>query len=366
MGNNGFLVGILVACCLLLLAATGFTWFEMQRYGPAITSVEPVAALPPEEGPAEAEAAEVLDLAPENTLAVIQIDVATLRDSGLLEKAKAMPGADKAAAGPLDPEQLPFKPEQLEKVTLYVVPDPADLESPPEFAGVMLHSALISDVEQALQDQSLDVQDMEGLQAYEMPDGYAALAGEDMLLFGSTPEILAQVIKAQKSGKGALPPALKEAAGKYASFTVNFAALLTDAVKEQAGDMAAGTPPYLLKINQAAGGIKIGDEALELVCTAVFSDAESAQQAAEDANKKIQELKTKLGEQVKMMASSGGGGEMEQTMKSILALFDTIKVSADGAEFQFSVRLTLKQIEDAAKGLLGVMMSGFAPAAMGQ
>ena len=356
MGNNGFLTGILVACCLLLVGAIALTWAEMSDYTGLEAPTSAAAVATTEAGGAEvAETSEptgIITLAPAGTVLVVRVDASKIVESGVLEKSQQLQALTPAMDSPVEPEQV-------KEVAIFVAVDETDLEKEPAISGVALLTVPVSEVEEALAASSVSSLTVEGLEAYQLEQGFCAVAGEDTLLFGKTEEALAQVARTHKSGEGALTPALYKALQKHADMAISVGAVVTDKMRAKMAEQTAEAPqvpPYVLEITGGGAGIDFDSDTIIAAVTGSFESDEAARQASEDANAKLSQMKTQFLQQIEAMKGSPQGEQMAAAMQPWLDLLDGIQISSTGPDFSLDMSVNLDELVKAAGAVVRGMM----------
>ena len=287
------------------------------------------------------------DLAPANTMAAVVIDFRRLNEAGLLDKSEALRSM-------ADSDALPVSPDKLEKVALFLIPDAEDFDEEPAVVAVVSHRASSEEVEGMLQDGADEVAAVAGLTAYKKndPAGLAVVADDGTLLFGTTPEALEAIIQAHRAGKGAPPAGLSRALRSYANRPVSLGLVLPEAASAAMEESLPPDMAYLKDVKRVAVGIDIVGEALSLDGIATFAKTENARLAATQAN---EALKSTL-DGLQAMMDAGGEQPQAAMMKGVADVLGSIKVSAEGTDLRATVNVEIKDLEQLAGGMMGMMM----------
>ncbi len=362
--NSQLIKGLLLASSVCLLFGIGLTVADVMPYKnvPAAPPVarparpQPAPAAPVQTpAPEPAAQAPMLRLAPEGTWGVLHVDGARMAASPL---AQSLQGP---AAGAQDPSDVP-------SATIFMLPveGPLDPNTRPEACGVMELKGQVLEQFKAQLAEGEQAQ-VAGVTAYKlqappqlgMPmrtgPAFAALVDESTALFGTSEAALGAMMQAHQAGKGAPNQALARAAAPFAGSAVTFAFYREDGLAALLPPgQAAQMPTFLTGARGGALSIDLQDT-VAIKGMLVLGDAAAAQEAAAKAEAKLSEARQQ------MQAQADANPQAAQMMQPVMAMLDTIQVSAEGNEVHAALSATAEQVQalqGAVMGMIGGMMPG--------
>jgi len=295
-----------------------------------------------DESGASAQGGAVIDLAPADANMAIVVDFKKLMESGILDSSETLKAMN-------EQKKLPIDPQMTGQMAFFVSLNPKDLEAEPIVTGVLTHTDTRENVEKTLEKESLGTSvEVAGLKAYKIEgDLLAAMADDKAVVFGSTKEALAQMIAARKKGKGAPPKALKDAISKYGKSHVRLALVLSDELKKNALESSPNPdmPDYLKDVDLVAAGLDITKDKLCLDSAVTFGKSASAKQAADAAANALKNAATQFGAQIEQAEQAAQENPMVPLMEVAHGILKGMKVSAKGAEMQFTMSASVTDLE---------------------
>ncbi|MHC4789529.1 MAG: hypothetical protein ACYS8K_10060, partial [Planctomycetota bacterium] len=290
--------------------------------------------------------ANLLKLAPQNTLGVGVLNVKSLLASPLYQQAKS-------TAQQQMPGQQQSPTEKANMIVAFLFPSAEGSGKPVSAAGVATFDAPIqAELEPILAQQAEQVT-IEGMVAYKKPgSGVVALADEKTMLFGSDESAVALMARSYKAGGGAeLSAEVRQMLAPFAGDTAYGGLVLTDelralaAAEEEGGDV----PPYMQQAVGGAFGLKVSDQ-MELKGLLRLAGPEGAQQAQA-------ELEAKLAEAKQQMQQEAQDDPMAAAMLGpLMGIMDSVQAGSEDADLRVSLTVTQEQFQGLMQAAFGLMM----------